>query len=1256
MKSKRFRTLALITALSLLTTTGCTNVPGTGKLHEDVRDYDSSKQTSGAAFDYDGNYKAPELEVDGKADDEQWKQTEVLTRYGKGDGVSVKAYRGNDALFFLFEVQDKILLTEGNSNDDAVTRSDSIEFYLDTLADGGPKPQNDDYQINLGIHGKTRIMQGSGAGWGNWNGLIDYEVSLNGTLNDGVEENDEGYSVEVMVPYSQIGIEKDDTIAISFGQVDKTGPGANVGTDWNWYGWTYDGFLREPQTPENYVLFDKDCNLLSRDKEERPAADMAGYVIDSITKEGVSGATVTTVIGGKSSVKTTDDQGYFVFEKVDSDLSYEISVEKEGFFKNVITVTRDELRAVNGGRVLKTIEIKDENKVPKTIIRGKAKNVLDGYVGDVTVKVEGTVLSTVAGADGSFEISGVPAEKDVTLILSKDGYGESRTYVSKADLIVEGDNTTVLGDVNINKPYANTESFGNKSAKFADTTIMLSRSIDGVEFNLVGQRKLTGHIEIYLDTKDCAATREADTSCWCFNLNDDGTIGGTHYAGGTFTAQGLTYKLFNNDDNGYTARFLVPYDYLGISPIEVFGITLGQWSTSANDWDGWGWSGRFRAPETPKTYIRVSATNQLYAAESNDTNIIVSGNVGMKGVKVQVGGQSALTNDNGDWSMNLPVPGGALEIIYSKQGYVTKKTVLENGYFDTHYNYNETITLEEEKVSVSGTVTSTTGDAISGATVYVKGTDISATTGFDGKYVLENVGTMTGITVRFEAEDYAPAEREIPAATLSAGVENLDVQLTSTATVTNVSYKGKVTNVNGAVAGATVSVEGNSELTATTAADGTFVIENFPAIDGKVIISKAGYENAEVPFKADSVTKGATEFNVGEIDMMLEYKPFDGYFGAKSEKFAKWKGYVTRSAKGFEFRFVSERAFSGRIELFVDTKASAGDNARDTSDYLFNLNDDGTLTIVNWGTGVKNEQKHADMVYTVEAAGSGVVARFTMPYAFFGQRNADEALTPTEVIGISAGQWSTSASDWDGWTNFTALGVNNDAFVKPENPKDYVRISAYNHMYAKEDNQTVFEHSYPVHFGTGNDSGQDKQGAGSRSQASADDFYARVVSRDASGVTFEFITTGDFGTNAATGEKEMVLLYLSKGSCVGGWDNSDGLIKIFSDGTVYAKWGKGSAWWSANDSYKTGETVTITRENGVTKFTYKLQYGALGISENEVFGFAMREASHNAGDHMLYDPWFDCYFGNGNGIDAANTTQYIRVAADGTLYVSDKNQ
>ncbi len=1219
--------------------------------HGDVyEDYNPDKKPGGDQFDYDGNYVAPELTINGMGDDAVWGTTPILAKFGHGNAATVKAYRGELALFFLFEVKDVILLTEGETNDDAVTRSDSIEFYLDTLANGGLKPQNDDYQINLGIHGKTRIMQGSGSGWGNWNGLIDYEVTLNGVLNDSVEATDVGYCVEVMIPYTQINIEKEDTIAVSFGQVDKFNLGSTVLTDWDWAGWTFNGVATEPQSPDNYVLLDKYNRLIARDQEERGPADIAGYVLDEGTQLAISGVTVTANIAGSTVTTVTDEQGYFEFKQVDSNYSYTVTVEKDGFYGNSATYARAELRAVNGGRVLKTILVKNKENALKTQINGTVKNLINGVVAGATVSAVGTDVTAISDSEGKFSLVGVPSEDGITLSVSANGYGISTTKIS-ADALTHG-GISEIGELNINLPYANSDGFGNKNAGFADSIVLISRSLTGIEFHFFGTRELSGQIELYLDTKESADHRDNDETCWRFDLFGTGIIGGSHFAGGSFTANGLVYDLTRNDASGYEALFFIPYTYLGIEPTEVFGISLGQWSTIANDWDGWGWNGQFRAPETPETYVRIGALNNLYVENTNFTMVTLSGNVGIQGVKVEANGVSTTSNASGYWSMKIPQTSEEVVIKYSRQGYKAKQTVLPAGYFESEFGYSENVQLYEQYVTVSGTVIDIDSrNPIVGASVIVNGTDLNAFTDEEGRYEISDIPTLVGITLRCEATDYAKQEISIGAIELaSKDVHEINVELVATNRIRYYTATGFVTNVNGAVAGATVAVEGNSELTTVTDGEGKFEIASFPGVDSKIIISKAGYIAQTLTFSVANVADDATVIDFGTTDMWLEYKALNGMIADKSDGFGHFKGYVTRSATGFEFLFNGSKAFNGRIELFVDTKTSAGDNARDNTDYLFNLNDNGMVTIVNWASG-GNEVVPTNMLLVVENKETAPVVRFTLPYAFFGQTDSERAVKSTEVIGISLGQWSTSVNDWDGWDNFAMFGINGVPFVKPEMPVDYIRLGAHNEVYAHINNDTLNLNEYAINFATG-ESTDSAMGA-SPNNGLADNFYAKVSNRNETGVTFSFITTGAFGKEADA--NEMVLVYFDMGTTTsGGWADTAYLLKIHSNGDLYARKGSGVSWWKETDADKIGN-ITIKNDNGVITFDVTVTYEQLGIGATEVFGVCMREASAlSTTDHHLYDPWYDCYF-NGNHIDAANTAEFARVAADGTLYSANNN-
>lgn len=1268
-KTKWFGAAFMLAALAL-TASACTgggNAAGGGTggsvPKDDVyEDYKPDKQPGGDAFDYDGNYAPPELTIDGKGDDPQWQAIkEPLTTFGKKidgkDAVSVKVYRGKDALFFLFDVTDPVLLTKGNTNDDAVTRGDSIELYLDTLGDGGRSPQSDDYQINLGIHGKTRIMQGAGGLWGSWNGLIDYEVDLKGgTLNDGAEANDTGYSVEVMVPYKQIMIEKDDTIAIAFGQVDKVGLGDITQTDWNWYGWDWGGTFREPQTPDNYALLDKDNNLIDRDDQEKAPADLAGFVRDT---EGapVEGATASVEVGGETKTATTAADGYFVIEDVDPEGTYTVTVSKTGYLDGVQIYTRAELRAANGGRVLKDFTVTATADLETTTVTGTVKNIVNGTVGGAEITVKGTAFKTTADQNGAFSIEGVPAGVgDITLVVTHTGYGDSETLVKESDLVANG--TTALGDVNLNLPYADLGEFATGAGKvganqqlFANIHTQLSRALTGVEIHFDGTRILHGKIELYLDTKESTGVREQDPTAWRLDLNADGTIGGSHYAGGAFTAAGLVYNVSSNtSEGGYHATLLIPYSYLDIAPLEVFGLSLGQWSTMANggngDWDGWAPSPHgFVAPENTPNYLRIGSRNTLYKANNNTMMATLSGNVGIAGVTVSAKGVNATSGADGAWNMSVPVDANAVEVTYTKTGYVTKKSTIAAGHFSNADSWTENVTLQEHKVTISGTVTDQDGNAVAGVEITIEGEGVSftATTDASGRYSIDNVTTFVDLTVSFEKEDYAAGSTSFTAAQLAAGnALTADKQITSLNAVKKITVTGKVTGIEGNLQGVTVRVDG-SELSATTNADGTFSLADFDAVDSTLTLSKAGFVSATVRFNADDVGKDETSYSfTKEIYLALDYVNMGG-------SLSTWTNAVTRGENGFEFRFVNSAEFTGTLEVFVDTKeshdliyrdAETQKDSRTASDYRFDLNSDGTLAIINFGGGT-NTVRPNEMLYSIETADSGTTVKFVVPYKFLN-------VAREEIIGVSLGY--NPGSGWLGWNHETLKGANGAAFVKPEMTADYLRVGKDNVLFENNVNYTTDTldlRDYNIAFGVAHDM-----------------FFAKV-DRDETGVTFSFASLGDFNKNGA--ENEMILIYfdfLTNSPGAGGaWSCVDYLIKIASDGKVYGSNGEGKSngagWWSATEADRNGwDEATINRNNGITTISYHIsleRMKQIGLgADNEIFGVVMREASHNADNHALYGEWYDCNF-EGTGRDGNGVRDYIRVAPDGRVYTAGDN-
>ncbi len=825
---KKVALSALLALMVAATAAGCSGEGG-GSAGDDYQDHTANKQPGDGQFDFNGNYTQPELTIDGKADEAEWKAIEEpLVRYGRrvnGEpAVSVKVHRGERALFLLFDVKDPILLTQGVTNDDAVTHGDSIEFYLDTKADGGRTPQSDDFQINLGIHGKTRIMQGSGSNWGAWNGLIDYEVDLHGTLNDDATPTDEGYTIEVMVQYQDIMIDKDDTIAVAFGQVDKVreedaGAGSEDGA-WNWYGLEYNGALVEPQRPDNYLLLDKDNNLMSRDEEKRPPADMVGTVLDE-RGAPIAGAAVTATWKETELTATTDEAGSFTFAQVDPEGTYQIVIEKDGYLTANGEFTRAELRAANGGKVSKSFTVYALEALVTTTATGNVKNVVTGGVEGVDIAVKGSELATKSTAGGAFSLAGIPVVpgSTVTLLLTKSGYQTGELVLKAEDLVGAGE--TSLGDVNISLPAAATGPFGIASG-LANNEGFISRTLTGVEFRFEGSKTFNGWVELFVDTKQSDGERSATD--FMLQLKADGTVSIVNY-GGNFTLHGIEWTVTPKAEGGYTARALLPYDMMGISPLEPFGISLGQ-SNGQTVWDGWGRADMigtngigFVAPEIPTDYVRVAADNTLYEGANNELVARLSGKVenaagtGIAGVTVKVGAQTTTTNDAGEWSLKAVVTED-ITIRYEKTGYVAGETQLTKAQLAVG-SYRDCVTLQDATITISGKVTDGTGAGIADVTVSVTGEhcNFTAQTNAQGEYTLAGVTLFEDVAISFTKTDYVTVSENITVEQLLAGDMTKNVTMQSSSFEKQVTLSGTVTAEDAPLAGVTVAVGTHSTVT-----------------------------------------------------------------------------------------------------------------------------------------------------------------------------------------------------------------------------------------------------------------------------------------------------------------------------------------------------------------------------------------------------------------------------------------------------------
>lgn len=979
---------------------------------------------------------------------------------------------------------------------------------------------------------------------------------------------------------------------------------------------------------------------MSRDEQEKAPADVGGYIRDT-DGAPVEGVTVTAQSGDVVKTATTNASGYYLLEDLDPELTYTITAEKDGYLTGISSVTRDELRAVDGGVVTKDIVLTSTAGLQTTTLTGTVKNVLNGAVAGATIAVSGMELSATANDDGTFSLAGVPVrDEDIEIVVSASGYADTATAIASEDLVADG--STSLGDVNCNLPASETGAFGVTNL-LANNIGYITRTLDGVEFRFEGDRTFNGWIELFIDTKESAGARGATDVM--YQLRADGTVSVVNY-GGSFTTTGIVWQVEHIDGAGYTAYLLIPYETLGISALEPFGISLGQ-SNGQAAWDGWGRDDMkgtndsgFVAPEIPTDYIRVSADNHLYEAAHNNVILTIGGTVideddaPVAGVTVSVNEQNVTTNAQGQWSMNVPLTSEVLTVHYSKTGYISESTQITSATVGSSTSWSETMQLSEHVVAISGTVTDQDDAPVAGVTVtltYAGGEDLVATTNEQGEYNFSSVTSFVDITLTFAKEGFASGSETRTAAQLAAG-DSLTIgkQLTATSVIQTITLTGKVIGISGALEGATISA---GELTATTGADGSFSIAQFPVTDCEVTVSLTGYLNTTVAFRASDYTSGGT-YAMPEIYLALNYEELGNAFGTKADSFASFVPSVTRGESAIMFRFVGSKPFTGFVELYLDTGLSSGLDGRNATDYRFTLNADGTFSVYNYGG---NNTSTSTLVYRLENGASAPVITFNVPYAFLG-------IERDEIFGVTFGQGGVQngevANDWDGWSFEGATGVDGLAFVQPERTWDYIRIGADNKPFWNAENvtlETLDLTSYNLHFGKGPN----------------DDSIHAKLTRDETGVTFEFITLGDFGIHDGA-NSDYVLIYFDMDEVVGGWDGVDYLIKIDKDGNVY---GNSAAWWQVSDANKIG-TILISRADGVTKFSYTVAYATLGVSADEVFGITLVEGWRTDADNGSNEYGGCLYTYDGGSYvvaDAANTAGYIRILADGSIVIANSN-
>ena len=711
---KKFKYSALLASLLLLA--GC-NTPGSGTTNENggtnIIDYVVDKQPGTDPFQYPGNYIEPELKVDGVQDEKEWASASPVVSYGLRGQASMQLYRGSNALYAFFHVVDEDIQTVGNSNGDDVTHSDSIEIYFDFQNDGASKPQTDDIQINISANGRTRIFVGTGDGWGTWNGLLDFELKIDGTLNstDPAAEPDNGYSVEIMIPYTQVGIEKDSAFGVALGVVSRGLDSTHESLEYTWQGIDMGGFI-DPQKPSGYFVY-LGNEFYTKDKVPMDSITVEGYVYNQ-KKEAVSNATIE--IAGQTT--TTNAQGKYSVFNVSPNEAQTLTIAKDGYKAYQSTISSNELREAIAGKYTKDVAIIDESITFKTTLTGVVKNPANGVMADATVKIGDATLTTDAQGKFTHEIV---VDGDVNITLSKVTYKDSVSVIEA--LTLAGNTTYDLGDMALYSPSSTFNFGGQRGIALINGEVY--RGFEGINFKFSSATNIINgdKVELFIDTN--VTTYNRDTSDYRIDVNGDGEVYIVNFGDGnnvSVAKSGIKNNAYLQGSTYYMEVF-IPYAFLGVEYNDIIGFSCGSYKASPSDWDGFTFPqtgfADYVAPEYPVEYLRVGLDNGLYRATSNE---IIAKKV-----------YGTVKDSNGNPLSNAYVNGNLVDSngfysVYVLEGETVTLSVTCNGYLNQTVEVNmgnsneasKDIVMVQSLAQVQITVKDANGNAVAGATVTVK--------------------------------------------------------------------------------------------------------------------------------------------------------------------------------------------------------------------------------------------------------------------------------------------------------------------------------------------------------------------------------------------------------------------------------------------------------------------------------------------------------------------------------------------------------
>lgn len=262
---------------------------------------DSEVSADDNPFLEETGYAKSEVALDGVLDEKQWEGLKEVS-YNEKTTTTVKGFYGENGIYIGAKVEDTDLwATSSNVYDNS-----SFELYLDKSGKGGTAPNNNHLQLFVDINEQSLARDGNGGLWIDTDLIKSYAVKVDGTVDDDVE--DKGYTVEMFIPYSQLGGESEINYGIAFGTV-----GCKDGQRDSWCG--ISGV--DVHNPDTYYIFYRDTNEIAKARK----VNLAKHNVDGIDNDSIWNGRSKFAFGdgGRGNVSNhfAEEGLYFFFEMQD---------------------------------------------------------------------------------------------------------------------------------------------------------------------------------------------------------------------------------------------------------------------------------------------------------------------------------------------------------------------------------------------------------------------------------------------------------------------------------------------------------------------------------------------------------------------------------------------------------------------------------------------------------------------------------------------------------------------------------------------------------------------------------------------------------------------------------------------------------------------------------------------------------------------------------------------------------------------------